>query len=546
MLAGKIGERLDVGAARHHGAPIVEQIEQIAGLDAAGGAETENKHRGAAADLEFAGIEFRRIGIRRPLDEGDVDAVRKVELLLLDDGREHRPERGRIEDHDGDRRRLGGADRPPGAGNRRDGQRDSGGKYFHVPSPLPRARHRPAFVYNSLGMVLDKRTPFKTRAMDGGELSRPTGADSTVPTADLQSRDFRKILLIKLSAVGDVVHTLPVLNKLRRRYPEARLDWLVRPAIAELLRQNPAITNVIEFSREEWSRPWRMAPFVNSARLVATLRAARYDLVLDLQGQLRSAVLAFASGAPVRIGFDRPRAALWNTLARKLPAEAKKHAWQGAREGSFLAYTHHIALPTLDAHPVERYLGVAPMLGLDEGAADFSFPIPPEATARIDALLDYYGLARTKLLAMAPGTNWQTKQWRGDGFAEVARHFLHKGFGVILIGSDRERGTCEDVAAPGAGDGQPRRRNHAVRARGAHSPHHDLRHQRFRADASCGRARPAGRSHIRADRYGMGRPLPARRRGAAHRAAVLAVLFARTAPLQFRPRLHARASAPAR
>ncbi len=275
-----------------------------------------------------------------------------------------------------------------------------------------------------------------------------------MPTADLQSRDFRKILLIKLSAVGDVVHTLPVLNKLRRRYPEARLDWLVRGAIAELLRENPAITNVIELSREEWSRPWRMAPFVNSARLVATLRAARYDLVLDLQGQLRSAVLAFASGAPVRIGFDRPRAALWNTLARKLPAEAKKHAWQGAREGSFLAYTHHIALPTLDAHPVERYLGVVPMLGLDQGAADFSFPIPPEATARIDALLDYYGLARTKLLAMAPGTNWQTKQWRGDGFAEVARHFLHKGFGVILIGSDRERGTCEDVAAlaPGTVD----------------------------------------------------------------------------------------------
>ena len=77
----------------------------------------------------------------------------------------------------------------------------------------------------------------------------------TSPSADLPSRDFRKILLIKLSAVGDVVHTIPVLNKLRRRYPAARLDWLVTPAIAELLRHNPAITNVIEFAREDWSTP---------------------------------------------------------------------------------------------------------------------------------------------------------------------------------------------------------------------------------------------------------------------------------------------------
>lgn len=308
---------------------------------------------------------------------------------------------------------------------------------------------RGAFVYNLPGMVLDKLKSFKMQATDGGEFSGPTGADLTVQPVDLRGRDFGKILLIKLSAVGDVVHTLPVLNKLRHRYPKARLDWLVRPAIADLLRQNPAIDNVIESSREEWS--WRMAPFVNSARLVATLRAAQYDLVLDLQGQLRSAVFAFASGAPVRIGFDRPRAALWNTLARTIPDEAKKHAWQGAREGSWLAYTHHIPLPTLDAHPVERYLGVAPMLGLDEGAADFSFPIPPEASARIDALADYYGIAGTKLVALAPATNWETKQWRSDGFAEVARHFLKKGFGVVLIGSDRERGTCEDVArlAPG-------------------------------------------------------------------------------------------------
>ena len=148
--------------------------------------------------------------------------------------------------------------------------------------------------------------------------------------------------------------------------------------------------------------------------------------MLDLQGQLRSALFAFASGAPVRIGFDRPRAALWKTLSRRIPDEAKRHAWQGAREGSFLAYTHHIVLPTLDLHPVDRYLLTAPMLGLDDAPPDFSFPIPPEATTRIDGLLDYYNVGKAKLILLAPGTNWNTKQWRSEGFAEVARHFLRR------------------------------------------------------------------------------------------------------------------------
>ena len=269
----------------------------------------------------------------------------------------------------------------------------------------------------------------------------------TARPADLRNHDFKKILLIKLSALGDVVQTFPVLNKLRRRYPAAQLDWLVRASIGELLQHIPAISNVIEFSRAEWSAPWRLTPFVNSAGLAGRLRANKYDLVIDLQGQLRSAIFAYASGAPVRIGFDRPRAESWQASPRKFPDAARKHAWQGAREGSWLAYTDRIALPNIDVHAVDRYLSIAPLLGLDDGPADFSFPIPQEAVGRMDALLDYYDIAKAKLVAMAPGTIWNTKQWRADAFAEVACYFLQKKFAVVMIGSDRERATCEKVAA---------------------------------------------------------------------------------------------------
>jgi heptosyltransferase I len=274
----------------------------------------------------------------------------------------------------------------------------------------------------------------------------------TATPADLRTRDFRKILLIKLSAVGDVVHTIPVLNKLRRRYPDAQIDWLVSSTIAEFLGPHPAITNVIEFIREDWAKPWRPASFTNSVRLAARLRASKYDLVIDLQGQLRSGLLAQATGTPVRIGFGKPVARRWEELSRKLPDEARKHAWHGAREGSWLAYSHFIPLPSLEVHAVDRYLAVGPMLGLDDGAADFSFPIPREAADRIDALLHYYDIAKAKLVALAPGTVWETKQWQSEGFAEVARHFQQKGFAVTVIGAPREHALCDAVAAlaPGA------------------------------------------------------------------------------------------------
>ncbi len=274
----------------------------------------------------------------------------------------------------------------------------------------------------------------------------------TLLPADLRSREFRNILLIKLSAVGDVVHTIPVLNKLRRRYPNARLDWLVTPPIAELLRHNPKITNVIEFTRDDWRRPWRLTPLANAVRLAARLRAVGYDLVVDMHGQFRTAAFALATGAPVRIGFDRPRAGVWGASTRTMPEETRKHAWQGAREGSWIAYTHPIPVPTLDVHAVDRYLNVGPLLGLDQDPADFSFPVPQQASDRIDALLDYYDVAAKKLVVMAPGTIWETKQWRSEAFAEVARHFLQQGLATILIGSDRERQICEAVAAaaPGA------------------------------------------------------------------------------------------------
>jgi heptosyltransferase I len=275
----------------------------------------------------------------------------------------------------------------------------------------------------------------------------------TLSADELRRREFRKILLIKLSAVGDVVHTLPVLNKLRRRYPNAQIDWLVTPAIGELLRRHPALNNVIDFPRDTGAPPWAWAALSSYARLAAKLRPAGYDLAIDLHCQVRSAFLAFVSGAPVRIGFDKERPEVWAN-SRKVTDDFRKHAWQGAREGAWLFYTHRIPLPTMDVHVIDHYQSVGALLGFDAGPTDFSFSIPQAAHDRIDLLLRQRGIAGARPVIIAARGNWETKRWPDEKSAEIARHFLQRGQAVTLVGAPRERAVGENIArlAPGVVD----------------------------------------------------------------------------------------------
>jgi heptosyltransferase-1 len=273
--------------------------------------------------------------------------------------------------------------------------------------------------------------------------------------ADLRSRQFERILLIKPSAVGDVVHALPVLVKLRARYPEARIDWLITPANADLVRHHPDLSNTVLFPRQEFTRfgqNWSATagPF----RLLSKIRRTRYDLVIDLHGQFRSALFTLASGAPVRIGFDRPRKRAEAEAPKLPPGVPETHGWRGAREGSWVAYTHRIPIPTLDVHAVDRYLWLAPMLGLDDRPPDFRIHLPPEAMATLESLLGAEGIGGKPLGVLVPGTIWETKHWRVEGFAEVGRHLIESGMDVVVAGTSRDRSRCEAIVAdcPGARD----------------------------------------------------------------------------------------------
>jgi ADP-heptose:LPS heptosyltransferase len=282
------------------------------------------------------------------------------------------------------------------------------------------------------------------------------------PSATLADRDFKRILLIKLSAIGDVVHTIPLLHALRRRYPAARIDWLSKPSPAAFLRGLPGVDNIYVYGENQTEAPrynWDgVAHWVGLIRdqsflsTLARLRRARYDLVIDMQGQLRSAFVTMVAGAPVRIGFDRPRPAVWRREGERLPKGTIERAWKGSREGAWHAYTHPVRLPTLEIHAVDKYLLAADMLGCEPAAPDFTMPAHPEAALRVAELFRAHKAEGMAPIAIAPGAQWETKRWRVEGFAAVARHFLLRGYPVLLIGSAGEIEVCRRIAAlaPGA------------------------------------------------------------------------------------------------
>jgi ADP-heptose:LPS heptosyltransferase len=169
---------------------------------------------------------------------------------------------------------------------------------------------------------------------------------------------------------------------------------------------------------------------------------------------MRSALLTLITGAPTRIGFDRPRRGSQEAYRQRVGRDACLHGWTGAREGAWLAYTHRIPIPTLDAHAVDRYLWIGPLLGLDDSPGDMRVTVPAQAEANVDALLQRQGLSGKSYAVLVPGTIWETKHWRKEGFAEVGRYLRSRGLEVVLAGSAPERNRCQSVAAgcPGVHD----------------------------------------------------------------------------------------------
>jgi lipopolysaccharide heptosyltransferase I len=246
---------------------------------------------------------------------------------------------------------------------------------------------------------------------------------------------FDAFLLVRLGALGDVVHAIPVAAALRRAFPSARIDWLVSAKHREILDLVPVIDRRLVINDR--------ADASGGASLLAAireLRRSRYDAAIDLQGLIKSALLARASGAPRVIGFSSAYAR--ERAARLFYTEAHDPGRGGLYD------------PRETRHVVDINLGVLERLGVRSPAREFPIEEMPSAAARgiVDATGGRYAL-------LNPGAAWPNKRWPPDRLAALATHLRHRHglTSVVLWGPGEEQLAAAVVsAAPDAAVLSPR------------------------------------------------------------------------------------------
>ncbi|MSR65149.1 MAG: glycosyltransferase family 9 protein [Verrucomicrobiae bacterium] len=230
-----------------------------------------------------------------------------------------------------------------------------------------------------------------------------------------------KVLLIKPSSLGDVVHALPTAHLLRRNFPDAFIAWLVNDSLVGLLKNCPAINALIPFHRERWGKVNRFPEFL---QFLGKLREQQFDMVIDLQGLFRSGVIARGSGAVRRIGLS------------------------DAREGALFFCNETVTIPSDCTHAVDRYVKSIEHLGFSSDAVEFPFGESAEDKAAVDEFLRGRGAANAPLIAISPSARWENKRWPAESFADLVRELTGqwKPHRVVLIGGSVEASYLESIA----------------------------------------------------------------------------------------------------
>lgn len=258
--------------------------------------------------------------------------------------------------------------------------------------------------------------PFSTKRGMGSHciLSRPI---SRLPPCPPDPGTLRRILIIKTSSIGDVAQALPVACALKRRYPGARITWTVEDWVAPLIQDHPAIDRVVIFPRFARSVQPSLRQWLQKLREGAwSLRSESYDVSLDLQGLLKSAMVAALAHATVRLGIE------------------------GQREGAHFV-SAAVPRPAGLRHAVDEYLDAARFLGADTSRAEFGLKADPPAAGKVAALLVEAGAASDRpMIVLNPSSSARRKSWPIANWIELIGA-LDRSSTLVIIGGveNRER-----------------------------------------------------------------------------------------------------------
>ncbi|MBO4620093.1 MAG: glycosyltransferase family 9 protein [Victivallales bacterium] len=236
-----------------------------------------------------------------------------------------------------------------------------------------------------------------------------------------------KLLVVKPSSLGDILHTFPAIAEIHAALPEAEVSWVANVSLAPIVRLYSPLARVIPFPREAL-RTFSIGPL---RTFLHELRQDEYDAVLDFQGLLRSGVMTWLVHTKVRFGFAN------------------------AREGAPFAYNHAVRLPQELHHAADKNRYLAREFLHSLGVAPASEPpeptlvLPAEWEAKAEAVLTEHGLTGRPLLAVGCASRWESKSWAPEFFAEALRLVCQQcpGTRIWLLGSQEERTRAQEVCA---------------------------------------------------------------------------------------------------
>ncbi|PIP37720.1 MAG: lipopolysaccharide heptosyltransferase I [Desulfobacterales bacterium CG23_combo_of_CG06-09_8_20_14_all_52_9] len=230
------------------------------------------------------------------------------------------------------------------------------------------------------------------------------------------------ILIVKLSAIGDVIHTLPALNALRAHYPFARITWLVEEAASDLVIGHRALDRVLVSRRKTWIRGLfsgdAVLHFKAAAFFLKNLRDTRYDMILDFHGLLKSSLLIFLARGKRKIGFGKGMAHM---------------------EYSHLFLNERIPAVSMEYHALKRQLIFLEGLGIRCSRIVYDVPIRMQDRKEAGQLLASCGIQPDAVyVAINPGAKWVTKLWEPGKFARVADDLIRRHSVRIIFTGSRE------------------------------------------------------------------------------------------------------------
>jgi len=220
-----------------------------------------------------------------------------------------------------------------------------------------------------------------------------------------------KILVIRLGSLGDIIHALPACRTLRSSFPGARIDWLVEERHGFLPSAVDFLDRVITIDTKSLSTsPWEWKGWQNAGRAIAELRSNRYDVCLDFQGLLKTALLSLVSGAKKRVGFPP-------SLVREKPAHWFYH--QVTRD------------PGSPLHVTRLNLLLVETIGGGTHLSQVDFGLENTVEQEVESRLSAAGISR--FVVINPGGGWQTKRWSPAKYGALAAEIVKKlGYSVIV------------------------------------------------------------------------------------------------------------------